>query len=73
MTTRLAACRAQPPAVEPPASERARDRDHDVIADVRDPCPEAPETYSAIDDEDGCPDAASDRGEERLEAPVVDG
>jgi len=32
------------------------DRDHDRIPDAQDRCPEQPETYNGIDDEDGCPD-----------------
>jgi hypothetical protein len=34
----------------------ANDRDHDGIPDDLDKCPNEPETYNGIDDEDGCPD-----------------
>ena|GEM_PF-388945 len=34
------------------------DRDGDGIGDASDRCPDMPETYNGIGDEDGCPDAA---------------
>ncbi len=36
-----------------------RDTDGDRLADVRDRCPSEPETYNAIDDDDGCPEATA--------------
>lgn len=36
------------------------DRDLDRIADVCDVCPDEPETYQGIADEDGCPDVPRD-------------
>ena len=34
------------------------DRDSDGVADMTDRCPDTPETYNGMGDEDGCPDAA---------------
>ncbi|MFO0552319.1 MAG: OmpA family protein [Polyangiaceae bacterium] len=34
----------------------ARDQDGDGIPDIEDACPDAPENFQGIDDEDGCPD-----------------
>jgi outer membrane protein OmpA-like peptidoglycan-associated protein len=33
------------------------DRDRDRIPDAVDRCPDEPETYNGVDDEDGCPDS----------------
>jgi|SRR4051812_28357679 hypothetical protein len=32
------------------------DRDQDRIPDAEDECPDEPETYNGVDDQDGCPD-----------------
>jgi OOP family OmpA-OmpF porin len=42
------------PVVQATASEP--DRDKDRIPDSRDRCPDQPETYNGVDDDDGCPD-----------------
>jgi len=45
--------------VDPPSDPpHPGDADHDGIPDANDKCPNAPETYNGIDDEDGCPDKA---------------
>lgn len=38
---------------------RTRDTDGDAIPDVRDRCPSESETYNAIEDDDGCPEATA--------------
>jgi outer membrane protein OmpA-like peptidoglycan-associated protein len=43
-----------------PAEEQGcpiRDADKDSIPDSKDKCPDKPETFNGIEDEDGCPDA----------------
>ena len=39
-----------------PETHGAADRDGDGIPDALDKCPDEPETYNGVDDEDGCPD-----------------
>jgi outer membrane protein OmpA-like peptidoglycan-associated protein len=51
--TRMAAARAAQAAT---AAAMTRDRDGDGIPDVRDRCPDQPETFNAFQDEDGCPE-----------------
>jgi hypothetical protein len=41
----------------PNAADPTADRDHDGIPDRCDCCPDKPEVYQGMDDEDGCPDA----------------
>ena len=43
-------------AVAAPVSQAEPDRDHDGIANECDVCPDEPETFNGICDEDGCPD-----------------
>lgn len=49
-----------PVAAAPQASQTDPDRDHDGIANECDACPDAPETFNGVCDEDGCPDVPVD-------------
>jgi outer membrane protein OmpA-like peptidoglycan-associated protein len=43
-----------------PAAPAMSDRDHDGIPDSLDQCPDDPEDFDGVEDEDGCPDRDSD-------------
>src|SRR5262245_58707158 len=62
---------APPPSSAPEgvwtSAEDEADRDNDQIADSRDRCPDEPERYNGVEDDDGCPDKGPYyRGEERI-------
>jgi OOP family OmpA-OmpF porin len=50
----LVATRVPPSLRSPPPAEA--DRDKDRIPDARDRCPDQPENYNGVEDDDGCPD-----------------
>ena len=45
-----------------PESAEAVDGDGDGIPDFKDKCPNEPETYNGVQDDDGCPDRSGGRG-----------
>ncbi|MEI8258809.1 MAG: OmpA family protein [Deltaproteobacteria bacterium] len=45
--------------------ETVEDRDQDAVLDAFDQCPDQPEVYNGVTDEDGCPDASPPLGEIR--------
>ncbi len=55
------------PSGEARGSSEGADADRDRIPDAADRCPEQPETYNGLEDEDGCPD----RGQVTLEEQSI--
>jgi outer membrane protein OmpA-like peptidoglycan-associated protein len=51
---------APPVVIEPLGPLPPSDRDKDGIPDDKDPCPDEPEVFNGIKDEDGCPDKELD-------------
>ncbi len=73
LLTLSGAVHAQQPAVPPGGSnddvaispETVEDRDGDAVLDGFDQCPDQPEVYNGVTDDDGCPDATPPLGEIR--------
>ncbi len=56
---KVAACTPVKTAPTPPPAPR--DTDRDGIVDAQDACPDRPEDFDGIEDDDGCPEASRDR------------
>jgi DNA-binding XRE family transcriptional regulator len=62
----------QAPAKEAKSTKSSTDRDGDGIPDSVDRCPDQPENYNGVSDDDGCPDAAQVAGPRSKSAEVAD-